>query len=115
MKPSEILAILSAANVTVFASGGRLRYLAGPGEYTDSLKKLVADNRIALVARLQGLSSQGTLSASKLSPCNPCICGSTEVAGFPIHSGKSVRCDCAKCGRFISFPVWYGKRMKDIK
>jgi hypothetical protein len=35
-----------------------------------------------------------------------CRCGSTTTVDVPIHSGKSVRRDC---GRFVDFPVWYGK------
>lgn len=38
-----------------------------------------------------------------------CPCGSTTWRDVPIHHGQSVRRDCAKCGRFIEFPIWYGK------
>lgn len=42
----------------------------------------------------------------------PCPrCGATKRREVPIHGGKSVRRDCAKCGRFLCFPVWYGKKM----
>jgi hypothetical protein len=37
-----------------------------------------------------------------------CSCGSTKTTDFPIHKGASVRRDCAACGKFICFPVWYG-------
>jgi hypothetical protein len=36
-------------------------------------------------------------------------CGSCETRDVAIHSGRSVRRDCAQCGRFISFPVWHGE------
>lgn len=36
----------------------------------------------------------------------PCRCGSSFGVDVPIHGGKSVRRDCAKCNKFISFPVW---------
>jgi hypothetical protein len=38
-----------------------------------------------------------------------CCCGSTTWRDVPIHDGESMRRDCARCGRFIDFPVWYGK------
>jgi len=37
-----------------------------------------------------------------------CRCGSTEYVDHPIHGGQSLRRDCARCGRFIGFPLWYG-------
>jgi hypothetical protein len=33
-------------------------------------------------------------------------CGSDQHKDFPIHGGQSIRRDCAKCGRFISWPNW---------
>ena len=38
-----------------------------------------------------------------------CRCGSTMWRDVPIHGGQSVRRDCGRCGRFLDFPVWYGK------
>ena len=38
-----------------------------------------------------------------------CRCGSTAWRDVPIHDGQSIRRDCAKCGRFIRFTVWYGQ------
>jgi hypothetical protein len=40
----------------------------------------------------------------------PCHCGSFAFRDTPLHHGQSVRRDCAVCGRFHSFPVWYGHR-----
>jgi hypothetical protein len=52
-----------------------------------------------------------------VTPCEPtnevCRCGSTAWRDVPIHEGRSVRRDCAKCGRFIDFPVWYEKNRID--
>jgi hypothetical protein len=36
-------------------------------------------------------------------------CRSTGFLDVPIHNGQSVRRDCARCGRFIVFVVWYGR------
>ena len=38
-----------------------------------------------------------------------CRCGSTAWRDVPIHDGQSVRRDCARCDRFLDFPVWHGK------
>jgi len=38
-----------------------------------------------------------------------CRCGSTVWRDVLIHDGVSVRRDCDNCGRFIEFPIWYGK------
>ena len=35
-------------------------------------------------------------------------CGSTQYHDVPIHNGKSIRRDCARCGRFLDFPAWHG-------
>ncbi len=56
----------------------------------------------------------GPLPAEKISPPAPddaprCDrCGSVRFRDVEIHGGQSVRRDCAKCGTFIAFPVWYG-------
>lgn len=39
-----------------------------------------------------------------------CRCGGTVWRDVPIHNGQSVRRDCGRCGRFLDFPVWYGKK-----
>jgi hypothetical protein len=38
-------------------------------------------------------------------------CGSTETVEQSIHGGASTRRDCAACGRFRKFVVWYGVPM----
>ena len=38
-----------------------------------------------------------------------CKCGSKAWKDVFIHDGQSVRRDCARCDRFLDFPVWYGK------
>lgn len=56
---------------------------------------------LPLLARLAGSSEV---------PCTSvCRCGCDTWHDVPIHDGQSVRRDCAKCGRFIEFPIWYGK------
>jgi len=36
-------------------------------------------------------------------------CGATRYYDVPIHGGQSTRRDCARCDRFIEFPIWHGK------
>jgi hypothetical protein len=36
-------------------------------------------------------------------------CGTRQFVDVSIHGGRSVRRDCARCGQFVSFPVWHGK------
>ena len=35
-------------------------------------------------------------------------CGSSEFRDVPIHGGRSMRRDCARCQRFVEFTVWCG-------
>ncbi len=35
-------------------------------------------------------------------------CHSRAFHEIPIHDGRSIRRDCASCGRFVAFSVWYG-------
>jgi hypothetical protein len=44
--------------------------------------------------------------AAKPAPGTCDRCGSDQHKDFPIHGGQSIRRDCAKCGRFISWPNW---------
>jgi len=48
-------------------------------------------------------------TASRTARRRVCRCGSTTSQDVPIHNGRSVRRDCACCGRFIEFPVWHGE------
>jgi len=55
--------------------------------------------------------------AAQEAPAKPtkavCRCGSTTwrdvVLRHAPHNGTTVRRDCGRCGRFMEFPVWYGK------
>ena len=46
---------------------------------------------------------------SGLDACDRCL--STETTDQPIHGGRSIRRDCAVCGRFRKFTVWNGDPM----
>lgn len=38
-------------------------------------------------------------------------CGGTETVDSPACGGQSTRQDCARCGRFRRFSVWFGRTM----
>lgn len=46
-------------------------------------------------------------------PAGRCECGSRRLVDVPIHAGRSVRQDCAACGRFVRFSLWYGSAARD--
>jgi len=39
-------------------------------------------------------------------------CGGVEVVEATTHGGRTVRGDCAGCGRFIGFTLWYGRLLQ---
>lgn len=53
---------------------------------------------------LTGIAGQSDASDAEL-----CLCGSTAYRDVPIHDEQSIRRDCARCGRFLCFPTWYGR------
>jgi hypothetical protein len=52
--------------------------------------------------------------AAKPAPGTCDRCGSDQHKDFPIHGGQSIRRDCAKCGRFISWPNWNPPQEPDL-
>jgi len=49
-------------------------------------------------------------SQPETGPAAPqCRCGSTDWNETPIHAGRSVRRDCARCRKFFDFPIWHGE------
>lgn len=38
-----------------------------------------------------------------------CPCGESATIDVPIHGGRSIRADCARCRRFRRFKLWYGQ------
>jgi hypothetical protein len=36
-------------------------------------------------------------------------CSGRQTDDIEIHGGLSIRRDCRECGRFVSFPIWYGR------
>jgi hypothetical protein len=42
-----------------------------------------------------------------------CRCGSSEWSDLPIHGGRSRRRECARCGVYLRWAVWYGQPCDD--
>lgn len=70
------------------------------------------DQNIDLAARPSGDATERSPvpATPRDTPKPMCRCGSTTWRDVPIHDGQSVRRDCSLCGRFLEFPVWYGKK-----
>ena len=53
-----------------------------------------------------------TVSVAAQSPrpaVGRCRCGSSSQVDVPIHGGQSARRECADCGKFVAFSLWYGR------
>jgi hypothetical protein len=89
----DLLGPLHAAGVRFSLRGIHLAVDAPPGVLTADHISLIREHREELLdaMRLQG-------------PCDSC--GSTCFRDKPIHSGRSMRRDCAACGKTWGFPVW---------
>jgi hypothetical protein len=51
------------------------------------------------------------ITAATAAPQGP-VCRwhpTSGVVDHLIHRGQSVRRDCAECGKFVAFTVWYGQ------
>jgi len=77
---------------------------------------------------LKATSKESVSVAFKSSTANPAatgkptktgelcrICKSARFRDVPIHGGQSIRRDCALCGKFHGFPVWYGENRDGIR
>ncbi len=122
----------SAAGLTVLADGDRL-VIRGPRS-ADAIARRLLAHKAAVIAALRRETStplvpqappsiasgpQVIEAAGSVNPNAPATnhpgacrrCGSDDTVDVPIHGGLSVRRDCRRCGRFIDFPVWYGRPM----
>jgi len=121
---------LVEALAAVHAAGGRLRLIDGRArvdvdvELPESVWLTLAAHRDELVALAsrggpiwdsspiwpeRAGDRRGIPAPAGIDSCERC--GSTETVDQPIHHGRSVRRDCAVCGRFRKFTVWNGDPM----
>jgi len=117
LTPTELLADCDTRGIQLF--------LADDGDLTiDAPQVALSPNLLAQLkthkAELLGLLQQTietipvvapvAAESATAKPTKPvCRCGSTTWRNVPIHDGQSARRDCGRCGRFLDFPIWYGK------
>jgi hypothetical protein len=123
---ARLLARVAKLGGSVGLDGDAL-LLTTPGPAPPELLAAVREHKAALLALLQS-GQAGDLPPPGPTPPDPVApppaptpppppagsaaprcphCGSAATRDVTIHGGRSVRRDCATCGRFISFPVWY--------
>ena len=56
------------------------------------------------------VGQQSCEAQSEVSVARCTRCGSRKFRDVDIHNGQSLRRDCAQCGRFLDFPLWYGRK-----
>ena len=115
------------ALLALHSAGGRMRVVDGrlqvdvDIELAESVWQTIKAHRGELVASLAGdrplwgdapiwpdrpASRPAGPSPDGIDRCDRC--GSTETVDSTIHGGASIRRDCAACGRFRKFTLWYG-------
>jgi len=109
--PSDLLADCDACGIRlVAADDGGLTIDAPQDALTPGLLDRLKAHKADVLALLQLVPN--TSVATQDAPADRtrpvCRCGATTWRDVPIHGGQSVRRDCARCGRFLEFPVWYG-------
>jgi hypothetical protein len=75
----------------------------------DPLAALEGREAVSLAEFRQPKASPPQRPPKPKRPDAVCPCGSTKWRDVPIHGGRSIRRDCARCGRFLGFPLWYGQ------
>jgi hypothetical protein len=105
---AELIREAKAAGLTVAANGGKL-VVSGPRPLQPLALRLLQNKRhlMAALATLDQLCAtpQPALLAGPVCRLHP----QAGVVDVPIHRGQSMRRDCATCGRFIAFTLWYGR------
>jgi hypothetical protein len=111
MNAAELLTDLGRLGIRLEADGERLLYYPRSALTPDLLARLKAHKADVLaLLRPAPEASPALPVVTSDAPAKPvCRCGSTTWRDVPIHGGQSVRRDCGRCGRFLDFPVWYGK------
>jgi len=112
---AELLADCDANRVRLLPAGnGGLTIDAPQGALTPALVSRLKAFKTELLALLRPAPDAAPTPpvATRDAPSQPtkpiCRCGSTTWREVPIHDEQSIRQDCARCGRFIDFSIWYG-------
>jgi hypothetical protein len=108
---SELLADCDARGIQLHPAGdGGLTIDAPQAALTPDIVARLKTHKAELLALLRPAP---VVKAQPMPTVKPtakpiCRCGSTTWRDVSIHNGQSVRRDCAGCGRFLDFPIWYG-------
>ena len=106
----ELLAEFGRLGIRLEAQGERLRFHPRSAMTSELLSRLKAHKgELLTLLRPTESPTRPAVDAPPTSAKAVCRCGSTETTDVAIHDGASLRRDCAKCGRFVDFPVWYGR------
>lgn len=108
---AELLADCDARGVRLHPTGDGLTIDAPQAALTPDMVTRLTSHKAELLALLQPAAAVQAQPVPTMQPtAKPvCRCGSAAWRDVSIHNGQSVRRDCARCGRFLDFPVWYGK------
>jgi hypothetical protein len=99
MTATDLLAECYALDIVLQPDGNQLDIDAPRGTLTSDLMARLREHKAELLVLLRSPPS--------------CRCGASVWRDVQIHNGKSVRRDCAGCGRFIEFALWYGEPTGD--
>jgi hypothetical protein len=114
--PVELLAECEALGIRLIPAGEGELTIKGPkGALSPDLIQRLKGQKAALLELQRPTPAVAPPATPKNRPAAGqaiCRCGSTRWQDIPIHGGQSLRRDCERCGRFIDFPVWYGKTRK---
>jgi hypothetical protein len=102
-----------SVGLSVHLDGDRL-VVRGPKSAGEIAKRLLENKPLVVAALKEPSKPVASIPPAALPPLpfpsGPrCRCGCQQSVDVPIHGGQSIRRDCQKCGRFISFSLWYGK------
>jgi hypothetical protein len=106
---AELLADCDAQGIRLYPAGdGDLTIDAPQAAMIPNMVMRLKNHKAELLALLQAPAIQShPIPVMKPTAKPVCRCGSTVWRDVPIHDGQSMRRDCAGCGRFIDFPIWY--------
>lgn len=113
-RPKAILAAIRTAGGNVTNVGDRL-VLDLPDDLDEALLDELDRSRDDVLAHLQRTDWEDPFPRHRdrhdlpagVACCDRC--GATETVDRPACGGQSTRQDCARCGRFRKFSIWYGR------
>ncbi len=100
MKLTTLMEKIRSNGIRLSMGSDRTLSVDYPADFADSeLQDLIRAFKPEIVKHLR--------HANRNTVCEKC--GTGETVEVPIHAGRSIRLDCARCGRFMRFGTWYGK------